>query len=178
MKGYFKRDDLTAEVIDADGWFHTGDIGEFVQNRFLKITDRKKEIFKTSGGKYIAPQVIENKLKESPFIEQAIVIGEHQKFAAALIVPAFAHLKKWCELKNIPFTSNSEMIKSPEIINRVAEDINSMNESLGKTEQVKKFELLPKEWTLETGELTATQKLKRKIIMANYSTLVSKIYSE
>lgn len=178
MKGYFKRPDLTAEVIDSDGWFHTGDIGEFVQNRFLKITDRKKEIFKTSGGKYIAPQMIENKLKESPFIEQAIVIGENQKFAAALIVPAFAHIQKWCEEKNISFTTNEEMIKNPEIISRISEGIKSSNESLGKTEQVKKFELLPKEWTLESGELTATQKLKRKIIMANYSALVSKIYSE
>lgn len=177
MKGYFKRPDLTAEVIDSDGWFHTGDIGEFVQNRFLKITDRKKEIFKTSGGKYIAPQMIENKLKESPFIEQAIVIGENQKFAAALIVPAFAHILKWCEEKNISFTTNEEMIKNPEIISRISEDIKSSNESLGKTEQVKKFELLPKEWTLESGELTATQKLKRKIIMANYSALVSKIYT-
>jgi long-chain acyl-CoA synthetase len=178
MKGYFKRPDLTAEVIDKEGWFHTGDIGEFVQNRFLKITDRKKEIFKTSGGKYIAPQMIENKLKESSFIEQAMVIGENQKFAAALIVPAFAHLKKWCEMKNISFTANEEMIKNPEIISRIGEEIKALNESLGKTEQLKKFELLPKEWTLETGELTATQKLKRKIIMANYSALVSKIYAE
>ena len=178
MIGYFKRPDLTEGVIDKDGWFHTGDIGEFVENRFLKITDRKKEIFKTSGGKYIAPQMIENKLKESPFIEQAMVLGENQKFAAALIVPAFAHLKTWCGMKNISFTTSEQMIMNPEIINRIAEDIKMLNESLGKTEQVKKFELLPKEWTLESGELTATQKLKRKIIMANSSALVSKIYSE
>jgi long-chain acyl-CoA synthetase len=178
MKGYFKRDDLTSQVIDADGWFHTGDIGEFVENRFLKITDRKKEIFKTSGGKYIAPQMIENKMKESPFIEQVMVIGENQKFAAALIVPAVAHLKKWCELKNIPFTANHEMIKNPEIVNRITEEVHAINESLGKTEQIKKFELLPKEWTMESGELTATQKLKRKIIMANYAALITKIYTE
>ncbi|HLG35503.1 MAG TPA: long-chain fatty acid--CoA ligase [Bacteroidia bacterium] len=178
MKGYFKRPDLTEQVIDKEGWFHTGDIGEFVQNRFLKITDRKKEIFKTSGGKYIAPQMIENKLKESPFIEQAMVIGENQKFAAALIVPAFAHIKNWCVSKNIAFTTNGEMIKNPEIVNRISEEITMLNESLGKTEQIKKFELLPKEWTLESGELTATQKLKRKILMANNNTLVNKIYSD
>ena len=178
MKGYFKRADLTAEVIDQDGWFHTGDIGEFVQNRFLKITDRKKEIFKTSGGKYIAPQMIENKMKESPFIEQVMVIGENQKFAAALIVPAFAHLKKWCELKNISYSTDEDVIKNPEIVKRITEEITTLNESLGKTEQVKKFELLPKEWTMDSGELTATQKLKRKIIMERCSGLVSKIYSE
>lgn len=178
MKGYFKRPDLTAEVIDKDGWFHTGDIGEFVENRFLKITDRKKEIFKTSGGKYIAPQMIENKMKESPFIEQVMVIGENQKFPAALIVPSFAHLKKWCELKNISFTSNEESIKNPEIISRIQEEVNTINESLGKTEQIKKFELLPKEWTMDSGELTATQKLKRKIILSNYAALITKIYSE
>ena len=178
MMGYFKRPDLIAQVIDKDGWFHTGDIGEFVENRFLKITDRKKEIFKTSGGKYIAPQMIENKMKESPFIEQVMVIGENQKFAAALIVPAFAHIKKWCELKNISYTTNEEAVKNPEIINRITEEVTMLNESLGKTEQVKKFELMTKEWTLESGELTATQKLKRKIIMTNYNALVNKIYSE
>ena len=165
-------------MIDKDGWFHTGDIGEFVENRFLKITDRKKEIFKTSGGKYIAPQKIENKMKESPFIEQVMVIGENQKFPAALIVPSFAHLKKWCELKNISYSTNEEMISHPEIVSRISEEINTRNESLGKPEQIKKFELLPKEWTMDTGELTATLKLKRKIIMENCKALVEKIYVE
>ncbi|MBK5284296.1 MAG: long-chain fatty acid--CoA ligase, partial [Bacteroidia bacterium] len=178
MKGYFKRPDLTAEVIDKDGWFHTGDIGEFVQSRFLKITDRKKEIFKTSGGKYIAPQMIENKIKESPFIEQVMVIGENQKFAAALIVPSFVHIKNWCELKNILYSTNEEMIKNQEIINRISEEIKILNQSFGKTEQIKKFELLAKEWTVDTGELTATQKLKRKIIQEHCIGLVNKIYSE
>jgi len=177
MKGYFKRPDLTAEVIDKDGWFHTGDIGEFVQNRFLKITDRKKEIFKTSGGKYIAPQMIENKIKESPFIEQVMVIGENQKFAAALLVPSFVHIKNWCELKNISYSTNEEMIKNQEIIDRISEEIKMMNQSFGKTEQIKKFELLGKEWTVDSGELTATQKLKRKIIIENYSNLIDKIYA-
>src|SRR6185369_17054631 len=112
MLGYFKQPELTKEVIDSDGWFHTGDIGVFEEGKFLKITDRKKEMFKTSGGKYITPQSIENKLKESRFIEQAMLIGENEKFPAAFIVPAFAFIKQWCEKRDIPFVSNEEIIKN------------------------------------------------------------------
>src|SRR5206468_7961043 len=116
MLGYYKRPDLTAEVIDKDGWLHTGDIGEMVQNKFLKITDRKKELFKTSGGKYVAPQPIENKLKESEYIEQIMVVGAGQKFVGALIVPSFTNLKRWAAQQGIPVTSNEQLIKEPKVI--------------------------------------------------------------
>lgn len=175
MLGYHKRDDLTAEAI-TDGWFHTGDIGMIEDNKFLKITDRKKELFKTSGGKYIAPQQLENKFKESPFIEQIIVVGENRNFPSAIIIPAFAHLKKWCEIKGIPYTSNEEIIKNKEVLSRIHEDISELNKSFGKTEQVKKFELLAKEWTIDSGELTPTLKLKRKIIAEKYKDVIEKMY--
>jgi long-chain acyl-CoA synthetase len=178
MKGYYNRADLTAEVIDKDGWFHTGDIGVLEENRFLKITDRKKEIFKTSGGKYIAPQALENKFKESMFIEQLMIIGENKKFAAALIVPSFAHLKTWCEMKGIPYSSNEEMIRNQEVIDRIQKEVNEYNSDFGNTERVKKFELLPKEWTPDSGDLTPTLKLKRKIIAERNKELIEKIYGE
>jgi long-chain acyl-CoA synthetase len=178
MKGYYKRPDLTAEVIDKDGWFHTGDIGMLEEGRFLKITDRKKEIFKTSGGKYIAPQALENKFKESMFIEQLMVIGENKKYAAALIVPAFAHIKAWCEEKGIPSGSNEEMIRHPEVISRIKKEVDEYNQHFGQTEQLKKFELLPKEWTTDSGDLTPTLKLKRKIIAEKNKSLIEKIYQE
>lgn len=176
MKGYYKRPDLTNEVIDKEGWFHTGDIGTLVDNHFLKITDRKKEIFKTSGGKYIAPQMIENKLKESPFIEQVMVIGENQKFPSALIVPAFLYLKKWCQENNVTFTSNEELITNPKVKEAVKQAVAAANSDLGHFEQIKKFELLPKEWTIESGELTATLKMKRKVILEHNKDVVEKIY--
>jgi long-chain acyl-CoA synthetase len=177
MLGYYKRPDLTAEVIDREGWFHTGDIGILEDGKYLKITDRKKEMFKTSGGKYVAPQPIENKMKESPFIEQIMVVGENRNFAAALIVPAFAHLQKWCSENGVPFTTNEEAIRNPKIIEAVAKEVDEYNKLFGKTEQVKKFELLPREWTVDQGELTPTLKLKRKIILDKYKGLVEKIYS-
>ncbi len=178
MLGYFKRPDLTAEVIDKDGWFHTGDIGILVRNGMLQITDRKKEMFKTSGGKYIAPQAIENKFKESLFIEQVMVIGENKKFPAALIIPSFSHLKKWCETKGVSYTTDEEMIRNPEIIERVRKEVTEFNKDFGQTERIKKFELLSKEWTVDSGELTPTLKLKRKIIMERCKGLVEKIYTE
>jgi long-chain acyl-CoA synthetase len=178
MKGYYKRPDLTTEVIDSEGWFHTGDIGEFEEGRFLKITDRKKEIFKTSGGKYIAPQALENKFKESFFIEQLMVIGENKKFAAALIVPSFTHLKSWCEQKGIPYSSNEEMVNNTEVRARFRQEIEEYNKNFGHTEQIKKFELLPKEWTPDSGDLTPTLKLKRKIIAERNKALIEKIYQE
>lgn len=179
MIGYYKRDDLTAEVIDSEGWFHTGDIGELDNEGFLRITDRKKEIFKTSGGKYVAPQPIENRLKESMFIEQAMVIGENQKFPAALIVPSFTHIKSWAKNEGITIGSTpEEIITNKTVISRIGEEIKSTNENLGQWEQIKKFELLPKELTVEAGELTPTLKLKRKAILSNYKSYFNKIYPE
>ncbi len=177
MLGYFKRPDLTQEVIDEEGWFHTGDIGVMVENHFLKITDRKKEIFKTSGGKFIAPQALENKFKESSFIEQMMVIGENRNFAAALIVPSFSHLRSWCEVKGIPDASNEELIRNPEIVARIEKEVEEYNTSFGKTEQIKKIKLLPKEWTIDSGDLTATLKLKRKVITERNAKLIEEIYS-
>ncbi len=178
MLGYFNRPDLTAEVLDNEGWFHTGDIGTIVENRFLKITDRKKEIFKTSGGKYVSPQAIENKFKESLFIEQLMVIGENRKFASALIVPDFAYIKKWCEENNITFVSNEHIISEPKVISEIQKDVNNFNKDFGNTEQIKKFKLLPSEWNITGGELTATMKLKRKIIAEKYKNAISEIYGE
>lgn len=178
MLGYYNRPDATAEVIDSEGWFHTGDIGMFVEGRFLKITDRKKEIFKTSGGKYIAPMILENKLKESPFIEQVMVIGENQKFASALIVPSFVFLKEWCIRKGIPYTSNEEIIKNEEVKKRIIEEVEKVNKTLAPFETIKRPELLPREWTIEFGEMTPKLSFKRKVIMAANKELVDKIYRD
>jgi long-chain acyl-CoA synthetase len=176
MMGYYNLPDKTAEAIEG-GWFHTGDIGKLVENRFLKITDRKKEIFKTSGGKYIAPQVMENKFKESIFIEQVMVIGEGQKHPAALIVPSFVTLKEWCRRKDISYTSDSEMVKDRRIIERITEEVEKYNKEFANFEQVKKFEILPVVWGVETGEMTATLKLKRKPILEKYKEVYNKIYN-
>jgi len=178
MLGYYNRPDATAEVMDADGWFHTGDIGMFEENRFLKITDRKKEIFKTSGGKYIAPVMIENKLKESPFVEQAMVIGENQKFASAFIVPAFAFLKEYCQRKGIPFTSNEDLIKNETIKARIIAEVEKVNKELAQYEKIKNPQLLSREWSIDKGEMTPKLSLKRKVIMAANADLVNKIYAE
>lgn len=148
MLGYYNRPDATAEVIDSEGWFHTGDIGMFEENRFLKITDRKKEIFKTSGGKYIAPLMIENKLKESPFIEQVVVIGENQKYASALIVPAFAYLKEYCQRKNIEYKSNEDIVKNEVVKKRIIEEVEKVNQTLAQYEKIKRPELLTREWKI------------------------------
>ena len=177
MMGYYKRPDLTAECIDNDGWFHTGDIGVWVEGQFLKITDRKKEIFKTSGGKYVAPQPIENKMKESPFIEQMIVVGPERKFTAALIVPAFANLKTWCEKNGIEVTTNDQMVHHPKVQEHYKAIIEKYNPQFNPVEQVKKFELLNAEWTINGGELTPTLKLKRKVIMEKYGDAVERIYA-
>lgn len=177
MLGYYKRPDLTAECIDADGWFHTGDIGILTEDNFLKITDRKKEIFKTSGGKYVAPQPIENKMKESPFIEQMMVVGSERKFAAALIVPSFVNLKSWCAKYDIPTDDNHEMIKHPKVIDYYKTIVGKYNPLFNPVEQIKKFELLENEWTINGGELTPTLKLKRKVIMEKYGETVERIYA-
>lgn len=177
MMGYYKRPDLTAECIDAEGWFHTGDIGVWVEGSFLKITDRKKEIFKTSGGKYVAPQPIENKMKESSFIEQMMVVGAEQKFTAALIVPAFATLSSWCEQQGIDASTTEKMLQHPKVLEHYKLIVEQFNELFNPVEQVKKFELLHEEWTINGGELTPTLKLKRKVIMEKYKQAVERIYA-
>lgn len=175
MMGYYKRPELTAETI-IDGWLHTGDIGVIDKDHFLKITDRKKELFKTSGGKYVAPQPIENKLKENPFVEQIMVVGAEQKFTAALIVPSFTHLKEWMKQQSIPFTGNADAIKNPLVIKIYKDLIDADNAFFNHVEQIKKFELIPAEWTIDSGELTPTLKLKRKAIMEKYKEVIDKIY--
>ncbi|MRG44171.1 AMP-binding protein [Chitinophaga sp. SYP-B3965] len=176
MKGYYKRPDLTAETV-IDGWLYTGDIGTFVDGKFLKITDRKKELFKTSGGKYVAPQPIENKCKESPFIEQIMVIGSERKFVAALIVPSLNRLKQWMTQNNIPFTTVEEAIKNKEVLAMYEKVVEKYNALFNHVEQIKKFELLPKEWGVETGEMTPKLSLKRKAIMEKYKDVVERIYA-
>lgn len=174
MMGYYKQPEMTAEVI-KDGWFHTGDIGE-LDGPYLKITDRKKEMFKTSGGKYIAPQVMENKFKESPLIEQLMVVGDGRNYPAALIVPSFDGLREYCKRKDIPYTADQEMIQKPEIIEKYQQEIDRYNKFFGKWEQIKRFTLLENPWGIETGELTPTMKLKRKIISHKYQNQIESIY--
>jgi len=178
MLGYYKRPEATAEVIDKDGWFHTGDIGLLEDGKYLKITDRKKEIFKTSGGKYIAPQMIENKLKEVSLIEQAMIIGENQKFASALIVPSFIKLKEMYAKQGKTYPGNEEAIKNPEVITIIKEGIDKVNKTLAQYESLKRFELLPREWTVDKGEMTPKLSLKRKVIMEANKNLVEKIYKD
>ena len=176
MMGYYKRPDLTAEVI-KDGWFCTGDIGTFVDGKFLKITDRKKEIFKTSGGKYVAPLPIENKMKESRYIEQMIVVGADKKFTGALIVPAFNVLKEWFAEQGFTYSGNEAAIADPRVRELLKDNVEKYNQYFNQVEQVKKFELLPYEWTVDGGELTPTLKLKRKVIMEKYRDAIESIYS-
>jgi len=168
MKGYYKNQELTAEEIDEDGWFHTGDIGEILDGKFLRITDRKKEIFKLSTGKYVAPQVIENIFKESLFIEQLMVTGENQKYTAALISPNFDFLHSWCHRKKISFKDNLDLIENPLVIERFQQEVDKFNERLSQPEKIKKFLLVCEEWSPETGELSPTLKLKRKYIREKY----------
>ena len=177
MMGYYKRPDLTAEVMNG-GWFHTGDIGEVVAERFLKITDRKKELFKTSGGKYVAPLAIESKLKESPYIEQIMIVGPERKFVGALIVPAFSYLQEWCKLHNIKAGTNEEMIRQPEVLAFYKEVVESYNKNFSHVEQIKKFELLPAEWTIDGGEMTPKLSLKRKVVTEKFGKLIEKIYAD
>ncbi len=177
MRGYYKKPEETKKVIDKDNWFHTGDIGKLIEGKYLKITDRKKEIFKTSGGKYIAPQVMENKFKQSMFIEQIMVIGENEKHPAAFIVPDFEILKKWCKNHNISFNDNEDIISKQVVLEKYSKEIEKYNYSFSQYEQIKKFELLPKIWGPDTGELTATLKLKRRNVLEKYKFLYNKIYN-
>ncbi|MDR0802835.1 MAG: AMP-dependent synthetase/ligase [Fluviicola sp.] len=179
MMGYYNLPDKTAEAIDSQGWFHTGDIGMFVDEIFLKITDRKKEIFKTSGGKYIIPQAMENTFKESRFIEQIMVLGEGQKFPAALVVPAFSFVKEWANRKNLRIGNTpEEIVKNPDVVARIQKEVDRINQGYGNWEKIKKIALLPKEFGIETGELTPTLKLKRKVILEKYKEIVDEFYAE
>jgi len=173
--GYYKRPDLTAEAI-VDGWFHTGDIGMLVEGRFLKITDRKKEMFKTSGGKYVAPLMIENKLKESMLVEQIMVVGPERKFVGALIVPSFSNLRDWCRRNGVPDGTNEELIHNPKVIELYHEIVESYNKYFSHVEQIKRFELLPAEWSIDTGEMTPKLSLKRKVITEKYRDAIERIY--
>jgi long-chain acyl-CoA synthetase len=177
MMGYYKSPELTAEVIDEEGWFHTGDIGTFEDGKYLKITDRKKEMFKLSGGKYIAPQMIENKLKASNLIEQAMVIGANQKFASALISPDFVLLHDWCSENHIHFKSNKELIQIPEVIAKLQKEVNVINKTLGLHEEIKRFRLVSHEWSPASGDLSPTLKLRRDVIAETYKDIIAEIYS-
>jgi long-chain acyl-CoA synthetase len=175
MMGYYKRPDLTAESF-VEGWYGTGDIGTLVDGKFLKITDRKKEMFKTSGGKYVAPLPIENKLKESTFIEQVMLVGSEKKFVGALIVPSFSYLQEWAHKHQLPNLPNDELIRHPKVLELYKDLIESFNKYFNHVEQIKKFELLPHEWTVDTGEMTPKLSIKRKVVMEKYRGAVDRIY--
>ena len=177
MMGYYKDPEYTKQVIDDEGWFHTGDIGAMVEERFLKITDRKKEIFKLSLGKYIAPQLIENKLKESSFFSNVMVIGENEKFASAIIVPNMNALHFWCAKHRVHFHNNLEMITLPEVTKRLQKEVDKINIQLSEHEQIKRFRLVADEWSPVTGELSQTLKLKRAVIYKKYYALCREIYN-
>ena len=176
MMGYYKRPDLTKEVIDEEGWFHTGDLGRFNEYGSLIITGRLKNLFKTSGGKYINPDVVETKFSSSKLIEQIIVVGENQKFAAALILPNFSYLKLLCENEHIPYSTNQEMIHNQEVLKIFSKEVVELNRGLGETEKIKRHTLVADEWTIANGMLTPTLKAKRKVITARYKDLIEKMF--
>jgi long-chain acyl-CoA synthetase len=178
MIGYYKDEKTTREVIDDEGWFHSGDIGEFEDDKYLKITDRKKEIFKMSNGKYIAPQQIENKLKESFYIQQIMVVGENQKFASAIISPNFNALAEWSRKKKIQFQNHAELIELPQVMKHFQDEIKKFNQRLSQSEQVQKIILIADEWSPLTGELSSSLKLKRKYIIQKYKDLVEAVYQQ
>ncbi|MFY7901168.1 MAG: AMP-dependent synthetase/ligase [Chitinophagaceae bacterium] len=176
MEGYYKRPDLTSETV-MNGWLHTGDIGSFDEEGFLRITDRKKEMFKTSGGKYVAPLALENKFKESPFIEQMMVVGAERKYVGALIIPSSSNLKTWMKEQHLNFTTMEAAIKEPKVIAHFNSIVEQYNCLFNQVEQIKKFVLLPKEWSVETGEMTPKLSLKRKVVMEKFKDAVEEIYS-
>jgi len=176
MLGYYKNPELTAQVIDSEGYFHTGDIGVFDENGFLTITDRKKEMFKLSNGKYVAPQAVENKLKESMLIDQVMVIGENEKFASALISPNFPQLHNWCYSRQIKFSDNRGLVQNPDVIECFQQEVNQANRQLGANEQIKRFRLVSDEWSTPTGELSQTLKLKRQVIAEKYAKVIDGIF--
>ncbi len=174
--GYYKDPDMTAEAFDDEGWFHTGDIGHIEDDKFLMITDRKKEIFKLSNGKFIAPQIIENIFKESPVIDQIMVLGENEKFASAIISPNFKYFDDWKILDKISFSNNEELIQNNEVLSFFSSEIEMLNKKLSPPEKINRFRLVKEEWTPQTGELSPTLKLKRQFLLDKYSTLINQIY--
>lgn len=176
MLGYYKEPELTSEVLSADGWLSTGDIGVLDAGNFIRITDRKKEMFKTSGGKYIAPQYIENKLKEILIVEQAMVVGDGRNFPAALLVPNFIALKEWCQHKGIAYESDSKAISLPEVLEKFEKEVELVNNSLGQTEKIKKFHLVEKAFSIENGQVTPTMKIRRKVIAEAYKNEIENFY--
>jgi len=178
MKGYYKDPEQTKIAIDEEGYFHTGDIGEFDEDGLLKITGRMKEIFKDSMGKYISPALIESRFAESPLISAIMVVGENQKFAAALIVPNFESLKTWCDENHVAYTTNAEAIREKKVIDRYRKEVDAYNKFFGDYEKVKRFELLDHEWTIEEGEITPSLKMRRKIIAEHYKDLIDRMFAE
>ena len=175
MKGYYKRPDLTAETI-INGWLHTGDIGVIEDGKYLKITDRKKELFKTSGGKYVAPQPIENKMKESAFIEQIVLIGDNLKFVSALIVPGFSKLREWAKQHGIEYKSNEDIIQNTMVIALLQDIVDEYNKLFNQVEQVKRFTLIPREFTIDNGEMTPKLSIRRKQVLANFEKEIDAMY--
>ena len=176
MLGYFKKEEETAQVLSSDGWLKTGDVGRLVNKHFLQITDRKKDIFKTTAGKYVAPSSIENRLKDSPFINQCIIIGFKKPFVSTLIVPDFEVLKKWCEEKDVHWTAPQFMVINLKIEQKFRAEIEKLNAHLEPHQRIKEFLLLHEEWTIETGDLTATMKLKRDKVKKKYEGEIEKLY--
>ena len=176
MMGYYNKPELTKEIIDEDGWLHTGDLGEINEYGQVRITGRLKNLFKTSLGKYINPDVIEAKFSESGFIENIVVLGENEKYAGALIVPDFTFLKTWCEKHEIKYTNPQEMIKDKNVLNRFAEEIKKINQNFGDTEKIKCYELIADEWSVNNGILTPTLKVKRSVVKERYKELISKMF--
>ncbi len=179
MLGYYKDPDLTNQAIDEEGWFHTGDVGHLEDGKFLKITDRKKEIFKLSSGKYVAPQPIENSMKESFFIDQVMVVGEHEKFASALLVPDFKYLKEWCAARKLePGNKHDEIIRMPEVISAFNKEVARINKTLSDWERINRFRIVADEWSPVSGELSASLKLKRRVVLEKYPELLESIYKK
>jgi long-chain acyl-CoA synthetase len=174
--GYFRDPELTSQAFDSEGWFHTGDVGYIADGRFLMVTDRKKEIFKLSNGKFIAPQIIENIFKESPLIDQIMVVGEHEKFASALISPNFRYFDEWKTSNKVSYSDYSELIQQPVVISFFSTEIEKLNKKLSPPERLNRFRLVEDEWTPATGELSPTLKLKRQFIQEKYKNLISQIY--
>ncbi len=176
MMGYYKDEVYTKEVIDSEGWFHTGDIGKLIEGKYLKITDRKKEIFKLSSGKYIAPQILENHLKGSAFIDNALIVGENEKIAAAIIVPDFNTLHFWTAKHKVHYTDHKDLVENKLVIKRLQEEINKINKNLADYEQIKKIKLVPEVWSTQTGELSQTLKLRRNVLRKKYDTVYCEFY--
>ena len=181
MMGYYNKPDKTAEVIDKDGWLHTGDVGRFIRKGkvdFLKITDRKKELFKTSGGKYVAPAFIEGKFRESFLIEQFMVVGDGRKYVTGIILPAVDALKDWAGQQGISVQQYDELLKNPKVVSMYDSIVKKTNTFFGKTEKIKKVMIVPGPWDVDSGELTPTMKLKRRVVLAKYSEQIEQLYKD